>query len=554
MASYTSVPRQDFYSTTLSTDIDGSTVTIPVSTAASFALTTGGVNTFYIVIDWDSSTKAEIVKCDGISGSNIIAQAGGRGQAKYNGGASTATSHAAGAKVIMSPLWNDFADIATAIATKANSGANSDITSLSALSTPLTVPQGGTGVATFTDGGVLIGAGAGAITNTGVLADGTIIIGDGVTAPTTLAAFSSSTGALKAANGGTGVASPTAKSVLIGQGASAMTGVAPGAASNVLASDGTNWTSATMPVGAAAKLLSNVNTTDGNNDSVARGSVVVGNSTPKWSALAVGAAGTALTSNGTDVSWGSLDPSYIAFPGSQSAIVSNNTDWGGSMFASNTRLLGRDATTATTLVYFLRPTSNSAFITNQVSNAGKSINLNMGCRILDGSTEYLLAVDDGAATFKRYTTDGVTEAAITFSGTAPTTARRIGFDVANGHVWVMDGGSKAATQIRRYTVSGTVLTNINSDITLGTAPSAAGSGNMLIGDTYMVLSDATSPPVFKRYGKTTGTLVDTWTAASFNASNAYRGFVISSTNKLYIMSAFGGSATSEGRLALFDLG
>lgn len=65
--------------------------------------------------------------------------------------------------------------------------------------TTLTADLGGTGVTTVTDGGVLIGKGTAAFANTGVLADGTIIIGDGVTNPTTLAAFSSATGTLNAA-------------------------------------------------------------------------------------------------------------------------------------------------------------------------------------------------------------------------------------------------------------------------------------------------------------------------------------------------------------------
>ena len=50
-----------------------------------------------------------------------------------------------------------------------------------------------------------------------VLADGEIVVGDGSTDPVALAAFSSSTGALKVANGGTGAASLDDKAVLITQ-------------------------------------------------------------------------------------------------------------------------------------------------------------------------------------------------------------------------------------------------------------------------------------------------------------------------------------------------
>ena len=83
---------------------------------------------------------------------------------------------------------SDVADVTTARGnlTAAKSGANSDITSLTGLTTPLTVAQGGTGAATH-----------------------------------------------------------TTKAVLIGNGTSAVTTVSPGTLGNVLTSDGTNWTSAT---------------------------------------------------------------------------------------------------------------------------------------------------------------------------------------------------------------------------------------------------------------------------------------------------------------------
>jgi hypothetical protein len=50
----------------------------------------------------------------------------------------------------------------------------------------LTVARGGTGAATFTDGGVLLGSGTGAITATSVLGDGEILIGDASGDPATL--------------------------------------------------------------------------------------------------------------------------------------------------------------------------------------------------------------------------------------------------------------------------------------------------------------------------------------------------------------------------------
>ncbi len=54
------------------------------------------------------------------------------------------------------------------------------------LTTPLTVEQGGTEAATFTDGAVLLGSGADAFTPLAVVTDGLIVIGDGAGDPTTL--------------------------------------------------------------------------------------------------------------------------------------------------------------------------------------------------------------------------------------------------------------------------------------------------------------------------------------------------------------------------------
>lgn len=47
----------------------------------------------------------------------------------------------------------------------------------------LMVPQGGTGADTFTDGGILLGSGTGAITALGVATNGQIPVGDGTTDP-----------------------------------------------------------------------------------------------------------------------------------------------------------------------------------------------------------------------------------------------------------------------------------------------------------------------------------------------------------------------------------
>jgi len=63
--------------------------------------------------------------------------------------------------------------------TTASTGAFSTLSA----TTAIPVTSGGMGAATFTDGGILIGNGTGAIVVTAVLADGEILVGDGTTDP-----------------------------------------------------------------------------------------------------------------------------------------------------------------------------------------------------------------------------------------------------------------------------------------------------------------------------------------------------------------------------------
>ena len=91
------------------------------------------------------------------------------------------------------------------------------VTLTSGVTGTLPVGNGGTGATTLTDGGIILGSGTAAVTAMSVLADGEIVVGDGSTDPVALAAFSSSTGALKVASGGTGASSLTDKAVLISQ-------------------------------------------------------------------------------------------------------------------------------------------------------------------------------------------------------------------------------------------------------------------------------------------------------------------------------------------------
>jgi hypothetical protein len=99
----------------------------------------------------------------------------------------------------------------------AKTGANSDITSLTGLTTALSTTQGGTALTSFTSGGAMYATSTSALT----------------------------TGTLPVASGGTGATTLTANNVLLGNGTSAPQAVAPGTSGNVLTSNGTTWTSAT---------------------------------------------------------------------------------------------------------------------------------------------------------------------------------------------------------------------------------------------------------------------------------------------------------------------
>ncbi len=129
--------------------------------------------------------------------------------------------------------------IQTQLDAKVSAGANSSITSLTGLTTPLTVAQGGTGSAT--------NAGT-AYALKGENSDITSLAG--LTTPLTVA------------QGGIGADTLTLNSVLLGNGVSAPQEIAPGASGNVLTSDGTTWASS-APTASGLTLGTPVATTSG---------------------------------------------------------------------------------------------------------------------------------------------------------------------------------------------------------------------------------------------------------------------------------------------------
>ena len=104
-------------------------------------------------------------------------------------------------------------------------------------------PTWGSGVSNLaggTAGQVAYQSGPGATAFAGPGTTGQPLISNGATAPTF--------GTLGVSGGGTGRATLTANSLLVGNGAAAVSLVAPGATGNILTSNGTSWASAAPPV------------------------------------------------------------------------------------------------------------------------------------------------------------------------------------------------------------------------------------------------------------------------------------------------------------------
>lgn len=130
----------------------------------------------------------------------------------------------------------------------AKSGANSDITSLTGLTTPLSVPQGGTGVATFTANGIVYGSGASALAVTVAGTTGQVLVGNTGTAPSwsTLSGI----GVTSFSAGSTGLTPSTATTGIVtlagtlivangGTGATTLTGYVKGSGTSALTASAT---------------------------------------------------------------------------------------------------------------------------------------------------------------------------------------------------------------------------------------------------------------------------------------------------------------------------
>lgn len=133
---------------------------------------------------------------------------------------------------------------------------------------------------------------------------GTILTSDG----TDVSWASPATHALLSASHSDTTASAVSQgSIIIGDATPKWVELAVGTNGQVLSTDGTDvfWDD---PPAAAAHALLSATHNDTTASAVSRGSVIVGDSSPKWVELAIGDSGKALTSDGTDAAWGYPTP------------------------------------------------------------------------------------------------------------------------------------------------------------------------------------------------------------------------------------------------------
>ena len=142
--------------------------------------------------------------------------------------------------------------------------------------TDLAVADGGTGSSSLTLNSVLIGNGTSPLLAIAPGTTGNLLTSNGTTwvssaVASGVSSFSAGTtgftpntattgavtlaGTLAVANGGTGAATLTANSVLVGAGTSAVTGIAAGTSGNVLTSNGTTWASSAAAGGGFSSMV-----------------------------------------------------------------------------------------------------------------------------------------------------------------------------------------------------------------------------------------------------------------------------------------------------------
>ena len=370
--------------------------------------------------------------------------------------------------------------------------------------TAVTVPYGGTGASSLTDGGVLLGSGTGAVTAMAVLADGELIVGDGTTDPvaesgaTLRTSIGVGTGdspqftgielshatantltgsggvlsiegveiptissshtftnktwngvAVTVAYGGTGATSLTDGGVLLGSGTGAVTAMAALADGAMIVGDGS-----TDPVAESGATL--------------RTSVGVGTGdSPQFTGIELSHA----TDNTLTASSGILSIESVAIPTISSTHTLTNKTWNGAVIAS--AYLDSDTAHLGVTQTFTGAKTFTNTVTVGANDAGHDV-------ILYGDTAsanitWDTSVDDlianGAARII------VPDGQMVLGSTAiSSTAAEINLLDALSRGSILYGNASGATAVLTKGGSGTVLTSDGTDISWG---AAAGGGHTI---------------------------------------------------------------------------
>jgi hypothetical protein len=188
----------------------------------------------------------------------------------------TTTAHASGSRILDGQQITNGAAVLTlpaatdtmvgrlstdTLTNKSISGATNTLSAIpvSALAsgTAISVPVGGTGLTTVTTNGILFGAGTSALSIASPGSQYQVFQAGAAGVPSfgalNLNQAAAVSGSLGVANGGTGSATLTSGSLVVGAGTSAVTFIAPGSSGNVLTSNGSVWSS-TAPVSTSPSL------------------------------------------------------------------------------------------------------------------------------------------------------------------------------------------------------------------------------------------------------------------------------------------------------------
>lgn len=164
-----------------------------------------------------------------------------------------------------------------------------------------------------------------------------------------------------------------------------------------------NWENRNFPASSTHNLLDGVTHPDTIAQTVTRGALIVGNSTPKWSALTIGAANTSVISDGTDAAWGFVNINS-GTTGTLAATrggtgLTSGTSGGLLYFNSATTIASSAALTSNAILYGAGAGNAPATITNnatatrkfvtQVSSGAPSYEV-----LVNGDVAELLAVTD----------------------------------------------------------------------------------------------------------------------------------------------------------------